>query len=102
MEKGNHVLKYLNTTIDYKICYDGKGEIIGYTGSDYAGNLKDRKSTSGNIILMGNNPICWTSKKQSIVATSTAEVEYVSTSECVKKILWIRNILEDYSILINQ
>ena len=75
-----------------------KGDIIGYTDSD----LKVRKSTSGNIILMGNNPICWTSKKQSIVATSTAEAEYVSTSECVKKILWIRNILEDYSILINQ
>ena len=65
-----------------------KGDIIGYTDSD----LKVRKSTSGNIILMGKNPICWTSKKQSIVATSTAEAEYVSTSECVKKILWIRNI----------
>ena len=42
---------------------------------------------------MGNSPICWNSKKQSTVATSTAEAEYVSTSECVKKVLWIRNIL---------
>jgi len=93
--KVSHILKYLNTTKNYKICYDGTGEIVGYTDSDFAGDLKDRKSTSGNIILMGNNPICWTSKKQSIVATSTAEAEYVSTSECVKKVLWIRNILEE-------
>jgi len=42
---------------------------------------------------MGNSPICWNSKKQSTVATSTAEAEYVSTSECVKKVLWIKNIL---------
>jgi len=91
--KVTHILKYLNTTKHYKICYDGKGEILGYTDSDFAGDTKDRKSTSGNIILMGNSPICWTSKKQSIVATSTAEAEYVSTSECVKKVLWIRNIL---------
>ena len=93
--KVTNILKYLNTTKDYKICYDGKGDIIGYTDSDFAGDIHDRKSTSGNIILMGNNPICWMSKKQSIVATSTAEAEYVSTSECVKKILWIRNILQE-------
>jgi len=85
--KVTHILKYLNTTKNYKICYDGEGEIIGYTDADFAGDIKDRKSTSGNIILMGNNPICWTSKKQSIVATSTAEAEYISTSECIKKVL---------------
>jgi len=34
---------------------------------------------------MGNSPICWRSKKQSIVATSTTEAEYIATSECVKK-----------------
>jgi len=93
--KVTHILKYLNTTKNYKICYDGEGEIIGYTDADFAGDIKDRKSTSGNIILMGNNPICWTSKKQSIVATSTAEAEYISTSECIKKVLWIRNILQE-------
>ena len=43
---------------------------------------------------MGNNSIYWSSQKQLIVAISTAEAEYISTTECVKKILWIRNILE--------
>ena len=93
--KVTHILKYLNTTKNYKICYDGEGEIIGYTDVDFAGDIKDRKFTSGNIILMGNNPNCWTSKKQSIDATSTTEAEYISTSECIKKVLWIRNILQE-------
>jgi len=93
--KVTHILKYLNTTKNYKICYNGEGEIRAYTDSDFAGDITDRKSTSGNIILMGNSPICWTSKKQSNVALSAAEAEYVSTAECSKKILWIRNILKE-------
>ena len=57
-----HILQYLNTTKNYKIKYDGKGEILGYTDADFAGDIKDRKSTSGHIILFGNSPICWYSK----------------------------------------
>ena len=58
-----NILKYLNKTKFYKITYDGQGEIIGYADSDHARNLEDRKPTSGYIILMGKNPICWNSKK---------------------------------------
>ena len=90
-----HILQYLNTTKNYKIKYDGKGEILGYTDADFAGDVKDRKSTSGHIILFGNSLICWYSKKQSIVASSSCEAEYISTSECIKKVLSIRNILEE-------
>jgi hypothetical protein len=46
---------------------------------------EDRKSTSGHIILMGNSPICWNSKKQSIVA--------ISTAECSKEVPGIKNTL---------
>ena len=88
-------LQYVKHTKHYKITYDGNGEITAYCDADYAGDIKDMKSTSGNIILMGNSPISWTSKKQNTVATSTAEAEYVSTTLCAKKILWIRNILKE-------
>jgi len=88
-----NILKYLNQTKDYKIKYDGQGIFHAYSDADFAGDTGDRKSTSGNIFLIGNSPICWTSKKQSIVATSTAEAEYISTSECTKKALWFRNII---------
>ena len=88
-----NILKYLKYTKNYKIEYKGKGEILAYTDSDLAGDPVDRKSTSGYIILMNKDPICWQSKKQSVVATSTAESEYIATGECIKKALWIRNIL---------
>jgi len=87
-----NILRYLNYTKNYKITYKGQGEIVAYCYSDFAGDPKDSKSTSGYIILMNNDPICWQSKKkkkkkkkQSIVATSTAEAEYIAMSECVKK-----------------
>ena len=38
---------------------------------------------------MGSDPICWSSKKQSTVATSTMEAEYIGTTECTKNVLWI-------------
>ncbi len=96
LENGNeNILKYLNYTKYYKITYKGQGELAAYCDSDFAGDPKDRKSTSGYIILMGNDPICWQSKKQSVVATSTAEAEYIAMSECVKKALNLRNILKE-------
>ena len=88
-----NIFKYLNSTKLYKITYDGTGHISAYSDSDFAGDSYDRKSTSGYIILMGKSAICWSSKKQTIVATSTTEAEYISTSECIKKVLWIRNII---------
>ena len=68
-----NILKYINSTKEFKIEYNGKEELVAYTDSDFAGCLEDRKSTSGGIILMGTSPICWLSKKQTSVATSTAE-----------------------------
>jgi len=42
---------------------------------------------------MNNDLICWQSKKQTVIATSTVEAEYIATAKCTKKALWIRNIL---------
>ena len=88
-----NILKYINSTKEFKIEYNGKGELVAYTDSDFAGCLEDRNP--GGIILMGTSPICWLSKKQTSVATSTAEAEYINTSENIKKILWIRNIIKE-------
>jgi len=88
-----NILKYLNSTKHYKITYNERREFAAYTDSDLGGDINDRKSTSGFIIVKGNNPICWGSKKKTTVATSTMEAEYIATTECTKKALWIRNIL---------
>jgi len=54
--------------------------LIGYSDSDWAGDLDDRHSTTGNIFLMADGPISWLGKKQAVVALSTSEAEYVALS----------------------
>ncbi|GKD53816.1 hypothetical protein Tco_1287203, partial [Tanacetum coccineum] len=56
--------------------------MVSYTDSDYAGATQDRKSTSRGCQFLGNRLISWQCKKQTVVATSTTEAEYVATSSC--------------------
>jgi len=66
-----------------------------YTNLYFSGDKVDRKSTSGGIILMWKSLICWISKNQTCIATSTLEAEYKSTSESVKKMLSLMNIIKE-------
>ncbi|GJV34489.1 putative ribonuclease H-like domain-containing protein [Tanacetum coccineum] len=66
-----------------------------YTNSDYAGACLDRKSTTGGQFL-GSRLISWKCKKQTVVANSTTEAEYVAASNCCGHVLWIQNQLLDY------
>ena len=61
-----------------------------YTDSDFVGYKLDRKNTSGTCQFLGNNLISWFSKKQNLVALSTAEAEYVVVESCCAQILWIK------------
>nr|GEX81497.1 ribonuclease H-like domain, reverse transcriptase, RNA-dependent DNA polymerase [Tanacetum cinerariifolium] len=67
-----------------------------YSDSDYAGANLDRKSTTGGCQFLSGRLISWQCKKQTIVATSTTEVEYVTTANCYGKVLWIQNKMLDY------
>jgi hypothetical protein len=52
--------------------------LVGYTDSDFAGSIDDRKSTSGYAFHLGRRVVAWASKKQPIVTISSAESEYVA------------------------
>ncbi|MCI38585.1 copia-type polyprotein [Trifolium medium] len=62
------ILRYLQGTQNLGIFYKAGGneELIAYTDSDYAGDLNDRKSTSGYAFLLGGGVISWVSKKQPV------------------------------------
>ena len=70
-------------------------ELIGYTNCDSAGSIDDRKSTSGYVFHLGLGAISWVSKKQPIVALSTAEAEYVATTTVACQVVWMRRMLRD-------
>nr|GEX23764.1 hypothetical protein [Tanacetum cinerariifolium] len=64
--------------------------------SDYGGSTQDRKSTTGGCQFLGRRLISWQCKKQTIVATSTTEAEYVAAANSCGQVLWIQNQLLDY------
>ncbi|GJW14502.1 putative ribonuclease H-like domain-containing protein [Tanacetum coccineum] len=67
-----------------------------FLDSDYAGANLDRKSTTGGCQFLGRRLISWQCKKQTIVATSTTEAEYVAAASCYGQVLWIQNQILDY------
>nr|KAJ0211503.1 hypothetical protein LSAT_V11C400213080 [Lactuca sativa] len=94
------IFRYLKGTQNLALWYprDSAFELFGYTDSDYAGCNLDKKSTSGGCHFLGNRLISWSSKKQTSVAISTAEAEYVAAGRCCAQLLWIQNQLLDYGI----
>ena len=62
--------------------------------SDYAGDMEDRKSRKGAVVMYGGAPVAWMSQKQKCVALSSTEAEYVATGEGVKMLLMVRNLCE--------
>ncbi len=91
------VLRYLQSTKDYGILYDGSksSDAVGYSEADWAGCLKTRKSTSGKVFLIAVGAVSWKSKKQTCVATSTCEAEYVAMCLAAKEVVWSLRLLSE-------
>lgn len=88
------ILRYLKATSQYGIIYDKDGRCLtAYTDSDWAGDIDDRKSCSGNVLILSTGPISWKSKKQTSVALSTMEAEYAALSEVSREIVYIKRLL---------
>ncbi|KAD5318124.1 hypothetical protein E3N88_18070 [Mikania micrantha] len=89
------ILRYLKGTPDTGLWYpkDGNFSFNAYSDSDYGGCKTDAKSTTG-----GERLVFWQSKKQTYVATSTCEAEYVAAASCCSQVLWIQQQMKDYSL----
>ena len=70
-------------------------EITGYSDADWASDAGDRKSTSGYVVLQGGAAISWKSSKQTCVALSTAEAEYVALSAAAQEAVWLQQLSSD-------
>jgi hypothetical protein len=92
-----YVMRYLKGTIDYGLSYDGDHDftLSGYTDADWAGSVSDRKSTSGCCFSLGSAMISWQSRKQSIIALSAAEAEYIAACSASCEAIWLRKLLTD-------
>ena len=93
------VLRYLKGTKEYGITYQARAALDnnlfhGFADAAYA-NCDDHKSTSGYVFLAAGGAITWRSKKQTVVALSSTEAEYVALSESGREACWLRNLSEE-------
>ena len=95
MEKAKYICRYLNSTADYALVFDGSsGEgVIGYTDSDWAANPIKCRSITGYFFKLANGIFSWQSRAQKTVALSSTEAEYMAMSDCSRQAMWIQSLL---------
>ena len=94
------ILRYLKSSPGKGIMFTKGGtlSVEGYTDADWAGSIDDRRSTAGYLTFVGGNLVTWRSKKQGVVARSSAEAEYRGMAKGVCELLWIKRLLKDLKI----
>lgn len=92
------ILRYIAGTLNFGIWYNQVSDfkLVGYTDSDWASSLDDRKSTSGNIFNLRSGAVTWSSKKQATTALSTSEAKYVAATSSACQAVWSRRLLADF------
>ncbi|RVW31012.1 Retrovirus-related Pol polyprotein from transposon TNT 1-94 [Vitis vinifera] len=91
------ILRYIKSTPGQGVLYKNRGhtQVVGYTDADWAGSPTDRRSTSGYCVFIGGNLISWKSKKQDVVARSSAEAEYLAMALATCELIWLRHLLRE-------
>ena len=100
MEAAKHILRYLSATKDRGITFGGGDLTIqGYSDSDWAGDKEERKSTSCYVFMLNNGPISWCSKRQTTVALSSTEAEYMALTLAAKEATWLRLLITELGLM---
>ena len=100
MQSAKRVLRYLAGSPSQGILLANKStaKLQAYCDSDWGGCASTRRSTSGYCILLGDSPISWKSKRQSVVARSSAEAEYRSMALVICEVMWLKQLLKDLGL----
>jgi hypothetical protein len=77
----------------YKKLNTAETMLTGYSDSDLAGDVDDRKSTSGSVFLLGSCLVTWASQKQRVVALSSCEAEYIASANAACQGIWLSRLL---------
>ncbi|GKD87293.1 putative ribonuclease H-like domain-containing protein [Tanacetum coccineum] len=98
MHAVKRIFRYLKHQPKLGLWYpkDSPFHLEAFSDSDYAGDNHDRRSTSGGCQYLGRRLVSWQCKKQTIVAISSTEAEYVAAASCCGQVLWMQNQLFDY------
>lgn len=112
MVAAKKILRYLKDNNELGLVYKNHNEnkknenkknevnIEGYCDADWGGDLDDRKSTTGYCVFINGNLVSWYTHKQPTVALSSAESELMGSTDIVKEIKWIKQILEEMNYIV--
>ncbi|UYV73309.1 hypothetical protein LAZ67_10002666 [Cordylochernes scorpioides] len=91
------IVRYLKTTkeLELRISNQKPPTLEAYSDATWASDNTDRKSLSGNLFLLGSNPISWMTGKQGCVSLSSTEAELISAAEASQELLWLLDLLKD-------
>lgn len=98
------IFRYLRGTSNLKLRYNFNdiSDFFANSDADWGSDLDKRRSCSGCVILMSGAAIAWRSKRQPIVAQSSAESEYIALSYAVKEVMWLKQMAKELDIGIDQ
>ena len=89
-------LRYLRGITSHALCFGGSDIVLqGYVDADMDGDKDSRRRTTGYVFTVGGTIVSWISKLQQVVALSKTEVEYVSTTEASKEMIWLQRFMEE-------
>jgi hypothetical protein len=99
------VYRYLRGTVNARLTYQGDLDSthpFAYVDADWASDPTDRRSITGYVFMISGGAISWSSKKQTSVALSSTEAEYMAAAAAAKEAIWLRTFLKELDMLSTQ
>ena len=89
------IMAYLKATKHFGLCFDGNclEGLKAFFDADFASDIDTRRSITEYVCMFGGTPVFYCNLRQQLVTTSTTGAEYVAECECVKEVVWLRNVL---------
>jgi hypothetical protein len=95
-EAAKRIVRYLKGTRDLKLTWGSSSSgLLGYTDASHGSEDLGWKSMSGYVFLLAGGAISWSAKKQSLIALSTAESEYIAMTHAAKELVWIHSFISE-------
>lgn len=94
------VIKYLKGSPGQGIMLRADSDLVirAFCDSDWCGCPTTRRSLSAYMVMLGNSPVAWRTKKQDTVSHSSAESEYRAMSDALKELKWLKRLLADLGV----
>jgi Reverse transcriptase (RNA-dependent DNA polymerase) len=98
-QAAKRILRYIKGTVNKGLVFTSSGisgnklSVSAFSDSDWAGDVDDRRSTTGFVVRLGDSCVIWNTKKQKTISLSSAEAEYMALSSVTQEVKWVHQFL---------